>query len=901
MEGLFLQILNMSISASWLIVVVLILRWILQKLNAPKKFCYILWFFVAIRLLCPISLESGLSLIPSGETFSEEFLYEEQPEINSGIEEIDNVVNPIISQQTMENLSNQENENTNISDGITMDGGNHEKLNTSTGNDTENINGEGNLDTNGTTATGMYPAQTMLQVSSVIWGIGIIVMLVYTLISYMKLRNTIAVSIYLRDNLWICDEIQSPFILGLLNPRIYLPSHIKEEQIPYIVAHEKEHLKYHDNCWKPLGFGILTIYWFNPLVWVAYICMCRDIELACDERVISDMNTAEKKQYMESLLLCSSPRHLISACPVAFGEIGIKERIKNIINYRKPVSGVFGVGAVLCVIVALCFLTNPKEKTNFEEGTSSVTVEDIYREKEYRETVLYETEADLTHDGVLEKVQLVMYMPKDVGDFGEAVANLRSPNNYTRVKVYEGYGYSDYASEPIYTSEAFGIAAENKGTIGLTTWNGESYLFIAHMNEIDDYADYSYSVFYFEDGKEKTIASDEVQFSKEDNPYAWVTEEGQGFQTNLSQKVREGIVLAGFDSDVMVCHGRVKQYASNYFNEFWNPGNVVVNSQLMLERIRELELESPIETSLQVQFIEDIDAQIAEYFEDRESTYVVDDTESERGLALEAWEKRLQLLVEDAELGYVYDDVYEVSESERVVLIYEVGFMDCYYPNEDEKGKLFVNTEHLFTFRLENGQWKYVSDAYLESYLGYEQGLDLADWEVYLHGAFADFDLERLYELQNTNLSVWFGDYNGETIQCIRGAESTQPSVREDIVYYRTDETDVQVILKRMIEEMMEPLMEESDERPYTITKYRIDDSEVYQVNENIWYVTYLNGYYKYEGMDMATFEGRLEYEEVDEDGLLPFERQGTAGVFSYILLKEGDVYCLRRFGSMDY
>lgn len=431
-RSLFLLVLNMSISASWLILAVMVLRWIFQKVNMPKKFCYVLWFFVAVRLLCPISLESAWSLLPSGQTFSEKFLYEANPKISSGISFIDKVVNDFLVQvyisgetgdgsATSENSVGSGNNNAFIQNEIgtgnsdtvfenIMGSGNSNasaQNGIGTGNSdtvlenivgsgnsnaaTQNGAGNGNSDTFAEDIMGSEnsneftediirsgnTAADILYMLSILWGAGVAGMVFYSIMSYCKLKKTVDVSIHLRENLWICDEIQSPFILGMCQPRIYLPSHIAKEQVPYIIAHEAEHLKYRDHWWKPLGFGILAVHWFNPVVWIAYVCMCRDIELACDERVICRMNNAEKKKYTESLLLCSSPRHLISACPVAFGEIGIKERIKSVITYKKPAAWLVGATVMLCIVVAVCFLTNPTPKITFETWTSSITSDDI--------------------------------------------------------------------------------------------------------------------------------------------------------------------------------------------------------------------------------------------------------------------------------------------------------------------------------------------------------------------------------------------------------------------------------------------------------------------------------------------------------------------------------------------
>ena len=346
MEALFLQILQMSMSASWLIIAVILIRLLLQK--APKGFRYVLWALVAVRLLCPVFFESEFSLIPNLGVLSE----------------VGDAVIPV----TPINPDNDAITNdTIISDGVQNDvvhgdsaHNNNVQNNTVQNNATQNSENQNNIIQNDVIQNNT--AQTdLISVLSFLWIVGIIAMFMYATVSYIKLRITIKESIKKEDNLWICDGIQTPFILGLMKPQIYLPSYIEEKHIPYIVAHENEHIRWKDNWWKPLGFMFLMVYWFNPLVWVAYILMCRDIEMACDERVIRTMGVEDKKNYSKSLLFCSTPGHFISACPVAFGEVGVKERIKKIVDYRKPSTWIITIAAILCFIVAFGFMTNPKQ------------------------------------------------------------------------------------------------------------------------------------------------------------------------------------------------------------------------------------------------------------------------------------------------------------------------------------------------------------------------------------------------------------------------------------------------------------------------------------------------------------------------------------------------------------
>lgn len=310
MSSLFLKIVNMSIAASWLILAVVLLRVVLKK--APKWIHVLLWGIVAFRLICPFSFESALSLIPSAETISPEIMMDWTPEISTGVSSIDKVVNPII---------------------------------------TDTFAPEPIASAN--------PLQLLIPVLAIVWAIGIIAMLVYAAFSYFRLQKKVCASLSVRDNIWICDDIQTPFILGCFKPSIYIPSGTDEAQLPYIIAHENAHLKRCDHLWKPLGYLVLAIHWFNPLVWIAYILLCRDIELACDEKVIRGLNQNESISYSEALLSCSVNRRTVMVCPLAFGEVGVKERVKNVLNYKKPAFWIVAIAVVASIVLGVCFLTNP--------------------------------------------------------------------------------------------------------------------------------------------------------------------------------------------------------------------------------------------------------------------------------------------------------------------------------------------------------------------------------------------------------------------------------------------------------------------------------------------------------------------------------------------------------------
>lgn len=312
MDRIFLNLLNRSIAAGWLILAVILLRYLLKK--APKWLPCTLWAIAAIRLICPFSLESSLSLIPSAETLSPAVVqYAQKPTIQSGIPFINNTLNPIISQSFAPDP-----------------------------------------------AASANPLHIWIYLAGILWLIGFLILLAHTLIGFLRIHGKVQEAVPFKDNIYLCDAVNSPFILGILRPQIYLSSSTDSQQIDSILAHEQAHLKRRDHWWKLLAYLLTAVYWFHPLVWTAYILFCRDIELACDEKVIKNMNIDEKKTYSNALLACSMQKKIIRTYPLAFGEIGIKERVKTILHYKKPTFFTILTAITACILVTVCFLTNPK-------------------------------------------------------------------------------------------------------------------------------------------------------------------------------------------------------------------------------------------------------------------------------------------------------------------------------------------------------------------------------------------------------------------------------------------------------------------------------------------------------------------------------------------------------------
>ena len=316
MAAVFLKLLNLSISASWLVLAVLVLRLVSKR--SPKWMNVLLWGIVALRLVLPFSVESALSLIPSAETVSPAAVqFDPAPTITSGVSVIDNAVNPSLSEHFA-----------------------------------------------AVPTASVNPLYVWTEIAGWVWLIGLGAMLLYALVSYLRLRRRVSVSLPIQDHIYLCDAISSPFILGVVKPHIYLPSGLDEVQRQNVLSHERAHLARRDHWWKPLGFALLAVYWFNPVLWLAYALLCRDIELACDERVIRTMDESAVKTYSTVLLACSMPRKAVITCPLAFGEVGVKERVKNALHYKKPAFWVVAASVAVCVVVAVCFLTNPPTDTD---------------------------------------------------------------------------------------------------------------------------------------------------------------------------------------------------------------------------------------------------------------------------------------------------------------------------------------------------------------------------------------------------------------------------------------------------------------------------------------------------------------------------------------------------------
>lgn len=397
METIFLRIINVSFVASFAALAVLVIRLVFKKV--PKRVICLLWGMVAIRLVLPFSFECNLSLIPSLKPISEDIIYQQSPTIESGMDSVDNLINPILSDKLQANPA-------------------------------DSIN----------------PMQIVTGVFSYAWMVGLTVMLSYALISSLLLKRKLSMATLYSKGIKQSDRIETPFVFGFFMPTIYVPYSISSSDIEYVLAHENTHIKRLDYIWKPLGFILLSVYWFNPIMWLSYSSLCKDIESACDERVIKEMEREQRRGYSEALLNCATSGKLLLAAPLAFGEVKVKERVKSVMNYKKPSFWISTVSFLLCAFVAIFLMTNPvsaqsvigsdvvnKEESaldslaNIKETTGGLKENTLEEESESETTGEYigEDNISLTSEGKLP--EFVSPLPEGVITVGYGLSE-ENPN-----------------------------------------------------------------------------------------------------------------------------------------------------------------------------------------------------------------------------------------------------------------------------------------------------------------------------------------------------------------------------------------------------------------------------------------------------------------------------------------
>lgn len=402
MNELFLNVVNMSLSASFIVLIILILRKILNK--APKWIHVLLWTIVAIRLVCPITIESVVSLLPSAEVINPAILVEtpsitnEITTVNTGIPVINDMINPVIYNTVLE---------ISVKDNVNI-------------------------------------LQLLITLFTNIWIVGVIGFILYAIISCIRIDKRIQTAVLLSDNIYQSENVHSPFVFGVMKPRIYLPSNLSEQDKPYVIAHEQMHIQRKDYLWKPIGFILLSIYWFNPILWLAYILLCKDIELACDEKVIYDLNYEQRADYSQSLLSCSIKQHMITACPIAFGEVGVKERVKQIVQYKKPSFWLIVVAIVISAVMGVSLLTSPINNTEKVLKRIEKMQYDSFTQKQTIYTLSIDT-SKLTNEMytkegyTFNKNEMIVYNGKPTNIYLSKVKLLETDSNYVVMEFVFDY------------------------------------------------------------------------------------------------------------------------------------------------------------------------------------------------------------------------------------------------------------------------------------------------------------------------------------------------------------------------------------------------------------------------------------------------------------------------------
>ena len=425
MEALFLRVLNMSMTASYVILFVLFVRLLLRK--SPKLFSYILWSVVLFRLTCPVSFSSVIGLLKPVAPSSTNLQYiphdiglMQQPMIDTGISGANDAINSSLPSAV----------------------------------ETASAN----------------PMQLILSVLSIVWVAVMLVLIGYSIVSYMKLKKTVSTAVLAENNVYAAQGIQTAFVLGLLKPRIYLPIGLSQTEQSYILKHEQTHIKRLDYIIKPIAFLVLCIHWFNPLVWLSFILMSRDMEMSCDEKVIAELGRGIKQDYSRSLLSLSTGRRLINASPLAFGESNVKGRVKNVLNYRRPAFWVIILTAVLLVVAGIGLCANPEGQQDTDEQNPKSMVASIGNTDKI-EVQFYNGKTDIPKDFVVKWINSVDWKEKA----------LKPATLSPTLKII----ISDKPCREIWLFE------NSKTTVAISYGNSEKYYSIGEK----DYADMAFMIY----------------------------------------------------------------------------------------------------------------------------------------------------------------------------------------------------------------------------------------------------------------------------------------------------------------------------------------------------------------------------------------------------------------------
>ncbi len=930
MSTVFLKILNMSIAATWLIAVVLLVRLLLKK--APKWISCVLWALVALRLVIPFSFQSPLSLLPSGETITYKSVSNEDehidpakpaenaaapvtdsgaktaevrmPVIDSGVKVIDNALNPVIERAYRSENRKQTPAAQSAPSGEAVPA---DPL-------VSNI-------APAPAAEKADPLRTWTLIAAIVWIAGTAGLLIYALISYLSLRKKVSASIHVRDNIWAADGIKTPFILGIFKPVIYVPSSLQGEALDYVLAHEEAHLQRRDHLWKPLGYLLLAIYWFNPLCWVAYILLCRDIESACDEKAVKFMGHEEMAEYSQTLLNLSVQSHQIAACPVAFGEVNVKQRIRSILNYKKPAFCMVLVALLACIAVAGCFLTDPKKETDPGSSEAQTTEAPTDPTKEpTKEPTSEATQAPTTEPATeaptteapsetpdetiseepravaLENAQILFKIPVNQGE--DSLKGLIVHDDYTpdydpsSEKCYE-LGPNSFAllnEEDVFILDSCNmrIMRFRKDAVPEFFPIGQDQIGMYLYEPILLHEDYVYVI-----GTKGVLR------------WNYVTRESRFYKRNFTLGGKVAVQDLIWQDGLVVCNGNGANLKldeeTGTFSETQDGYSATYTSNGINVTSAGKNYTIPVSKGFDT-----VDTVIGQGPEN--SFFVVSavgkqvPTETESGIEMH--------------IGYDYylrqygPKTPEKVQTEEWISMMLPGESIWWHPHK----LAFIGTDGVYAMLLEKDY------AYVVKYIDFVYEDEQAE-ETLTESEF--FTLLKKGSLSDDMFSWFFrNEYNGEKVQIVPnrsnpadafgGLYGMNPVNFQGAVYYRAEEGQS---FEEVIYEMEDAIcgiftQEENRERVgYVMTDYHIyplnewpfpevnmPEDNLRSAGEDVWNIRFLYIFYKYDGKDFGmTFEEQKAESKADEYGLISCFAQGSDDVFQMVLVKQGDVYLLAK------
>lgn len=884
MTDFIIRLIGMSLQASVVIGVVLLLRLLFQKLNISKKYVMLLWVIPFICLILPWKITSPIGFWDSApsEYGYESFTSSDEEEIpNDQVTDNSSGGGTVVGSDINSIVGNEGSDHTNTDEVIS--GGQNINNDVVSGDITNSPNtgvvGENDsvntmTDSDHTENAADISLKQMIMIVTIVWGIVVIGLGLYSTITFCRLKKQLGTRIPMRDNIFLADDIPVPMVVGFIKPEIYIPSGIDESHLEYVIAHEQTHIRRKDTIVKVVAYCITCIHWFNPLVWLAYNLLVKDIEMACDEETILRLGQDKKKDYAFALLQLSTGKRSVFAVPLAFGEGSTKARIVNVLKYKKT-KQIFAVAAlVIGILLAVVFLTKDGNTLpDSSEGTEGSELVDNTEDTDASwKTMMGDDSAAV--------VWVDTYLNGDMSgwftEFAGGTLQLISgepnlgPATRTDIVYYE-------------TTET------NLQSIIITMVDA----MLQPLMEESDERTYTITKYRLDEHKLYQVSEN-----------AWIIQCINGYYTYEGTDIipwGHASMNKTPDGEGMISFNRQGSDGA-FAYVLIKDGNRYRLEKLseMMSRVKGAAEENEPEKYLTLRFNDVYQAVFAGNvgelrFRNCENGRRISDSGSAANFY---YVFELEYQGEEYELKTYYDG--EELSLTKVTLHKPTGGRMTLYPLQYYGHSSYSLIQ----------QWDPLEDRKEKfcNFLGLDNSVYKTDWELELEkygGEFEAFGIWIKYVLmeKGADLSHWYQDYDGSKVQVVsRGVERAGVSTRYEIVYYQGKENEsVETALEHMLSAMMEPLTKPSDDRPYTIIRYNFEEQPLIQISENIWLLRYINGYYEYEGKDLISMEEALELSPdcQREDGLIPFMRQGSYGNFVYFLIKEAGVYRLQYAGEM--